>query len=543
MTTARPQTGVRDNTGNGRASASLFEDGLPEHLLESVPDAVVAVARDGAIVLVNREAERIFGYDRQELLGEPVEMLVPARMRSEYIAKRKAYFEDPTTRALGSGLEFHGLRDDGSEIPLDIAVSPLGTGEGTTAIIVVRDLSEAKETERRRDEELARANREARIAQSHRLESLGQLAGGVAHDFNNLLGVILNYAEFVAEELEEGTTAHTDVVEIRKAAERATELTRQLLIFSRRETVKPAPVDLNEIVRDIERLLRRTLGEHVELGAELNPDIPAVLADPGQVEQVLVNLAVNARDAMPDGGRVVIQTSDVELDRDFLQEHPGLTPGRYVRLTVADNGSGMEPEVAARVFEPFFSTKRKGEGTGLGLATVYGIVSGAGGEISLYSEPGEGTAFRVHLPAADGAVSILPGEHAVDFTGRGERVLLVEDDDTVRALAKRILTEGGYRVSATSEGKDALALLEDPRNEFDLLISDVVMPGIRGVELARRAQQLRPDLPVLMISGYTTPMAEEDRRALAEAPLLEKPFSRRDLLGEVRSLLDVRVEV
>jgi CheY-like chemotaxis protein len=254
-------------------------------------------------------------------------------------------------------------------------------------------------------------------------------------------------------------------------------------------------------------------------------------------------LAVNARDAMPDGGRVVIQTSDVELDRDFLQEHPGLTPGRYVRLTVADNGSGMEPEVAARVFEPFFSTKRKGEGTGLGLATVYGIVSGAGGEISLYSEPGEGTAFRVHLPAADGAVSILPGEHAVDFTGRGERVLLVEDDDTVRALAKRILTEGGYRVSATSEGKDALALLEDPRNEFDLLISDVVMPGIRGVELARRAQQLRPDLPVLMMSGYTTPMAEEDRRALAEAPLLEKPFSRRDLLGEVRSLLDVRVEV
>jgi PAS domain S-box-containing protein len=542
MTTTRTQTGVRESNGRGRAGAHLLGDQLPEHLLESVPDAVVAVARDGAIVLVNREAERVFGYERDELLGEPVEMLVPARFRNEHLAHRQEYFQEPTTRALGSGLEFHGLRRDGSEFPLDIAVSPLGAGEGTSAIVVVRDLSEAKEFERRRDEELARANREARIAQSRRLESLGQLAGGVAHDFNNLLGVILNYAEFVAEELEEGTTAHTDVVEIRKAAERATELTRQLLIFSRRETVKPAPVDINEVVRDIERLLRRTLGEHVELVVDLHGDLPAVLADPGQVEQVLVNLAVNARDAMPDGGRLQIETSEVELDRDFLHEHPDISPGRYARLTITDSGSGMEPEVAARAFEPFFSTKRKGEGTGLGLATVYGIVTGAGGQISLYSEPGEGTVFRVHLPAVDSTVPAGAGERAVALTGRGESVLLVEDEDTVRALAKRILTEGGYRVTATSGGREALRLLEDPRQEFDLLISDVVMPGMRGVELARRAEGLRPELPVLMMSGYTTPLDEEDRRAMAESPLLEKPFSRRDLLGEVRALLDGREE-
>jgi PAS domain S-box-containing protein len=538
MTSTRPQTGVREGNGRSQAGAHLFRDA--EHLLESVPDAVVAVEGDGAIVHVNREAERIFGYDRVELLGEPVEMLVPARFRDEYLVQRRAYFEEPTTRAFGSGLEFHGLRKDGSEVPLDIAVSPLGTGEGTTAIVVVRDLSERKEFERRRDEEVAKANREARIAQSHRLESLGQLAGGVAHDFNNLLGVILNYADFVADELEEGTAAHTDVVEIRKAAERATELTRQLLIFSRRETVRPAPADLNDVVRDVERLLRRTLGEHVELVVDLDRDVPPVLADPGRVEQVLVNLAVNARDAMPDGGRLVIETSDVELDRDFLQEHPDVSPGRYVRLTVADNGSGMEPEVAARAFEPFFSTKHKGEGTGLGLATVYGIVSGAGGQISLYSEPGDGTVFRVHLPAADSAAPASPGEDPAYITGRGESVLLVEDEDTVRTLAKRILTEGGYRVSAASRGRDALRLLEDPRREFDLLISDVVMPGMRGVELARRAEELRPKLPVLMMSGYTTPLAEEDRRAMADAPLLEKPFSRRDLLGEVRAVLDAR---
>jgi PAS domain S-box-containing protein len=540
MASSCVQTGVRKTSGRERADSHLLGEQSAEHLLESVPDAVVAVARDGVIVLVNREAERVFGYDRVELLGEPVEMLVPARVRSEYLAQRERYFRDPTTRALGSGLEFHGLRKDGSEFPLDIAVSPLGTGEGTTAIVVVRDLSEAKEFERRREEELARATREARIAQSRRLESLGQLAGGVAHDFNNLLGVILNYAEFVADELEEGTSAHTDVVEIRRAAERATGLTRQLLIFSRREVAKPTPVDLNEVVRDVERLLRRTLGEHVELVVDPGRGVPAVLADPGQIEQVLVNLAVNARDAMPDGGRLRIDTREVELDGDFLQEHPELSPGRYVRLTVADEGVGMEPEIAARAFEPFFSTKRKGEGTGLGLATVYGIVTGAGGQISLDTEPGKGTVFRVHLPAVDSPASADPSEHADDLTSLGERVLLVEDDDTVRDLAKRILTEAGYWVTATSQGADALRLLEDPRQEFEILISDVVMPGMRGVELARRAEQLRPELPVLMMSGYTTPLDEEDRVAMAEAPLLEKPFSRRDLLGAVRDLLGDR---
>jgi hypothetical protein len=516
----------------------LLERELPEHLLESVPDAVVAVARDGAIVLVNREAERVFGYEREQLLGEPVEMLVPARFRNAYVERRRSYFEEPKTQGLGTGLEFHGLRADGSEFPIDIAVSPIGAEDTATAILVVHDLSEAKESERRRDEQLARANREARIAQSRRLESLGQLAGGVAHDFNNLLGVILNYADFVADELEEGTTTHTDVVEIRKAAERATELTRQLLIFSRRETVQPAPVDLNEVVNDIERLLRRTLGEHVELVVKLSPDVPTVLADPGQVEQVLVNLAVNARDAMPEGGRLLIETRVVELDRDFLQEHPEASPGRYVRVIVQDSGSGMDPEVAARAFEPFFSTKRKGEGTGLGLATVYGIVTAAGGMISLYSEPGEGTAFRVHLPAVDSEPTVTPGERAVASTGRGESVLLVEDEEAVRDLAKRILTEGGYWVSATADGNDALRQLESPNQEFDLLISDVVMPKMRGVELVRRAREIRPDLPVLMMSGYTTPLEDEDRVAMAETPLLEKPFSRRDLLGQVRELLD-----
>jgi signal transduction histidine kinase len=427
-------------------------------------------------------------------------------------------------------------RADGSEFPVEISLSAIETDQGPIAFAAVRDNSERIESRRRQEELEAEYH-------SRRMESIGQLAGGVAHDFNNLLGVILNYAEFVADELEEGTTAHTDVVEIRKAAERATELTRQLLIFSRRDVVKPTPVDLNEVVRDVERLLRRTLGEHVELIVNPGRGLPAVLADPGQIEQVLVNLAVNARDAMPNGGRLRVDTREVELDGDFLQEHPDQSPGRYVRLTVADDGVGMEPEIAARAFEPFFSTKRKGEGTGLGLATVYGIVTGAGGQISVYTEPGEGTVFRVHLPAVDSplsaAGSIAPSD---DLTSLGERVLLVEDENSVRELAKRILTEAGYWVTATSAGRDALGLLEDPHKEFDLLISDVVMPGMRGVELARRAGELRPQLPVLMMSGYTTPLSDEDRLAMAESPLLEKPFSRRDLLAEVRRLLDDPVE-
>jgi CheY-like chemotaxis protein len=375
--------------------------------------------------------------------------------------------------------------------------------------------------------------------QASRLESIGQLAGGVAHDFNNLLGVILNYADFVAQQLEEGSPAHTDVLEIRRAAERGTELTKQLLIFSRREAIQPQPVDLNATVRDMERLLRRTLGEHIQLIVSLAPELPTVLADPGQLEQVLVNLAVNSRDAMPQGGRLQIRTSEVELDEEFVHEHSVATPGPHARLTVADTGSGMTPAVAARAFEPFYSTKRKGEGTGLGLATVYGIVKGAGGQISLYSEPGLGTRVKVDLPAIDARVPGHPDDPAEDVPlGRGERILVVEDEDAVRTLATRILTQGGYRVTAVGSGREALALLTDPGWEFDLLLSDVVMPEMRGIELVRRTHGVRPDLAVLMMSGYTTPLEEAERDAMAEGSLLEKPFSGPKLLRAVRELLD-----
>ena len=354
--------------------------------------------------------------------------------------------------------------------------------------------------------------------------------------------MILNYADFVAQELEEGSAAHTDVLEIRRAAERGTELTRQLLIFSRRDAIQPQAVDLNATVREMERLLRRTLGEHIELIAELTPELPTVLADPGQLEQVLVNLAVNARDAMPQGGQLRIQTTEVHLDEDFIREHSDASPAPHARLTVADTGCGMTPAVAIRAFEPFYSTKRKGEGTGLGLATVYGIVKGAGGQISIYSEPGLGTRVKVDLPTIDEAVPSDPDLPAEDVPlGRGEQILVVEDEDSVRTLAARILTQGGYRVTAVGSGREALALLTDPGWAFDLLLSDVVMPEMRGVELVHRTHGVRPELEVMMMSGYTTPLSDSEREAIAEVPLLEKPFSGPELLRQVRVRLDAGV--
>jgi PAS domain S-box-containing protein len=501
-----------------------------EQLLEFAPDAIVGIDRLGEIVLINHQTEVLFGYTRDELIGKPVELLVPERFKEGHPAHRSGYFADPRTRPMGAGLELSGRRRDGSEFPAEISLSSIEAEEGLVATAAVRDISERAKGERERTllEELN---------QARRLESVGQLAGGVAHDFNNLLGVIMNYAEFVAQEIEPGSQALEDVQEIRRAAERATALTRQLLIFSRRDVVKFEVLDLNAIISQVENLLRRALGERVELQTAFAEGLSAIEADRGQIEQVLVNLAVNARDAMPGGGRLAIETANVELDQDFADSHPGTEAGPYVRLTVSDTGEGMDEEVIQRAFEPFFTTK--GEGTGLGLATVYGIVTQAGGRIDLYSEAGMGTTVKVHLPASSAAPGEASARPQQSPAGRGEVVLVVEDEPEVRRMARRILTKRGYTVIDAADGNEALAICQRAEQPIDLLLTDVIMPEMLGPELVEQVRSLRPELKVVFMSGYSHQMLAH--QALSEQPgaaFIEKPFSADELLGMVRGLLD-----
>jgi PAS domain S-box-containing protein len=519
---------IRDVTSS-RAAERKFEQ-----FLEFAPDAIVGVDPSGTIVLVNQQAEGLFGYNRDELIGEKVETLVPERFRQAHPGYREHYFEEPRTRAMGAGVELYAVRKDGSEFPAEISLSSIETEDGTLATAAVRDISDRAESEREKA-------LQEQLDQSRRLESVGQLAGGIAHDFNNILGVIMNYAEFVSDELPADSKAAEDVEEIRRAAERAAALTRQLLIFSRREVVQPELLDLCRVVSQLENLLHRALGERVELETRFEDGVAAVEADPGQVEQVLVNLAVNARDAMPDGGRLLIEVENAELDEEYAYMHPNTAAGAYVRLKVSDTGIGMDEETIERAFEPFFTTKGKGEGTGLGLATVYGIVTGAGGRVDIYSEPGVGTTIKVHLPARSAAPS--PGRDQVKErpAGNGEVILVVEDEADVRRMAERILSKGGYSVIGTTGGEEALEICRKPEQVIDLLLTDVIMPRMLGTELVEQVKTIRPELSVVFMSGYSHDVLAP--QALAEqggAAFIEKPFNSSDLLRIVRGLLDAQ---
>ena len=373
---------------------------------------------------------------------------------------------------------------------------------------------------------------ENRLHQAQRLESLGQLAGGVAHDFNNLLAVILTCTAFVAEATEGNESVRADVAQIRTAAERAARLTRQLLIFGRRDKANIEVLDLGAVVTDIHGLLARTIGEDVTLVVRGTADLPAIRADRGQIEQVLINLAVNARDAMPDGGTLTIRLGTTVLDEDYARLHPQTAPGHYVELSVSDTGVGMAPEITSRIFEPFFTTKAKDKGTGLGLATVHGIVAGSGGSLSVYSEPGMGTTFRALFPPAQGhAVVVDEPAEAPAVGGHGETILVVEDEPAVRQLTARILRRGGYAVIEAASGTEALALAAD--HHFNMLLTDLVMPQVSGPELAERIRQMHPGVPVLFMSGYSQDVLGPRGALSADAPLIQKPFAAQDLLKNV----------
>ena len=399
------------------------------------------------------------------------------------------------------------------------------------------------------ESEAERERLQNQLHQSQRLESLGELAGGIAHDFNNLLAVIINYAAFVANDLDAAAVAdpeggerwqsmREDVEQIRLAGERAARLTRQLLAFARRDLVQPELIDVNDVVGDIEQLLHRTLGEQVQLVSSLASDLRPVLIDPGQLEQILVNLAVNARDAMPDGGALRIQTANVEVDEAYRASRPELSPGPHMRLRVSDAGVGMSPDVVRRAFDPFFTTKPPGQGTGLGLATVYGIIQQAGGHVQIHSEPGVGTTFTVLLPASEqtAARSKRRGDPA---RLRGdETILLVEDEQALREVTRRILAGAGYQVILAANGPKALEAARGHNGPIHLLLSDVVMPRMPGPQLAREILRERSSIRVLFMSGFAEPILDGGGRLDAGMSLIEKPFSGPALLTKIAQTLE-----
>jgi two-component system, cell cycle sensor histidine kinase and response regulator CckA len=379
--------------------------------------------------------------------------------------------------------------------------------------------------------------RQLQVAQ--KIEAVGRLSGGIAHDFNNLLGVIIGYSQVLIKKLGAGNPLLEHAEEIEKAGQRAASLTKQLLAFSRQQVLAPAVLNLNAVITDMGKMLHRLIGEDIDLGMKLSADIGRVKADQGQIEQVIMNLAINARDALPQGGKLVVETVNATLDEAYTRQHPGSKAGRYVMISVTDSGTGMTPETLAHMFEPFFTTKDRGKGTGLGLATVYGVVKQSGGYIWVESELGKGSCFKVYLPEIDEPVSapVHAAPTAESFRGT-ETVLLVEDADALRKLAYTLLEQNGYHVLAAASGLEALKMVEDKRDRIDLLLTDVIMPGINGRALAERLAPLQSGLKVLYMSGYTD-SAIADHGVLDEGTnLLHKPFSEEALIQKVREVLN-----
>ncbi len=516
-------------------------------LFHSSPDATLTVAADGSIVMVNAQAERMFGYTFGELAGRPVELLVPAAARAAHPGTRAAYFADPRSRSMGEGLELSAVRKDGQEFRVEISLSSLPGQTGVVASATVRDISDRLAAQAEAERLRAEAERERvdrRRQQSERMESLSGLLGGFTRDFNDLLNVIAGYTDLVAEQVKalaaedsRMVTLLADVEQIRSGAGRAAKLTRQLLIFARRDIVHSEFLELGSVVVGIERVLRGHLPEHVDLIIVPATGLWPVKADRSHIEQVVTNLAINACEAMPDGGKLTIDTGNILADETYAASRPDLKAGRYVRLRVSDTGTGMSRETLAQAFEPSYTTWPEGQDRGLGLATVHDIVMQAGGYAYIYSEPGLGTTVTALLPAAE-VPAAGSGLAAAPPRGRGEKILLIEDEPSLWQLASRILTRNGYQVYDGATAADALREAGDLHQPIDLLITDAVMPDMLGTEVAARVRALRPGLPVLYMSGYAQAVLDTDGALGPNVDFLEKPFSEAEIVARVRRAID-----
>ncbi len=649
------------------SAETMAENLLSTELLEALPDAVIAVDRDGSIVQVNSQAQELFGYLRDEMIGQRVEMLVPERYRRQHHHHRENFVETPKTRRMGADLDLYGRRRNGSEFPVEISLSPISTEKGVFVLSAIRDISDRKritEELRRANEELhertaeqlgeyrsklasiidssedailskgldgtitswnrgaeriygyapeevvgkhisllipsdrpeeipeilrkvARGERiehhesvritkdrrrldvslsvsplrnaasdvvgasviarditaqkrsESQLRQAQKMEAIGRLAGGVAHDFNNILAIINSCTEFLRDRIDAAAEPSLYVENIRKALERGTSLTRQMMAFSRTSAIQSRVLDLNERLREISKLLRPLLGDDVEILVLPRMTSAVVEADPGQLDQIVVNLAVNARDAMPRGGKFILETSTITLDEGFAEKDQAMVPGKYVMLAVSDTGSGMDEATLSRIFEPFFTTKEAGKGTGLGLATVYGIVKQSAGHIMVYSEPGQGTTFKIYLPSAEHKIGVgsKVETETVSPKRQGTTILLVEDDEIMRSLTRKLLEEHGYSVIEADDGKSALEWVNSHRDPIDLLLTDVVMRRMSGPELAEHLSTSHPTLKIVYMSGYTGELMANREVLKPGVTLLEKPFSRNALLNTIHSTL------
>ena len=658
------QSAVPDQGRDSARQKLVAETLLSPSILEAIPDALVAVNRQGVIIQVNSQTEALFSYTRDELIGQKIEVLVPERQRPEHDRHREQFHAKPKIRRMGSGLDLYGRRRDGSEFPVEISLSPIVTADGTIVLSVIRDISDRKRIEedlRRVNEELdRRKSRELRdsqirlalivdssqdaiigknldgiitqwnkgaqhmygysaqemigrsitvlcpedrvdeipgildrirqgerveyfesvrvtkdgrrlnvsisvspihdaegkvvgasaiarditaqkkiedqLRQSQKMEAVGRLAGGVAHDFNNLLGIVTACSELLRGRVDDKSLEYID--NIREAATRGASLTRQLLAFSRRQPVQAQLLDLNQRLTEVSKLLNPLMGDDVEISLLPRSETAIVEADAGQLDQIVVNLAVNARDAMPHGGRLIIETGVYDFDEAFAREHPAMTAGRYVMMAISDNGVGMDEATRSRIFEPFFTTKEMGKGTGLGLATVYGIVKQSAGHVWVYSEPDRGTTFKIYLPSAEHKVGIAAEAKAEALPAKreGVTILLAEDDVIMRRLTRKLLEEHGYTVVEADDGKSALDALGADHPAIDLVLTDVVMRGVTGPELVLRLMDTHPGMKVVYMSGYTGELVAHQGLE-SGIRLLEKPFTRAELLKTVDAAL------
>jgi signal transduction histidine kinase len=511
-----------------RHAQAEIEAGLEKYtdLYDFAPTGYFTLAGDGTILAVNLTGASLLRIERARLMNRRFGFLVSETDRPAFNAFLEKTFTGKAREFCEVALPIEGTS------PLFVSIEAVVSDNGQECRAAVTDISERKLAE----QEIA--SLQEQFLQSQKMEAIGRLAGGIAHDFNNLLTVIQGHAQLSILRLQEGDPLRGNIEEIERASDRAAALTHQLLAFSRRQIMEMHVLDLNQILQRVDKMLRRVIGEDIKLVTFLSESIGKVKTDPGQIEQVIINLAVNARDAMPDGGNLIIETANVELDEEYARTHIAVNPGRYVMISLSDSGIGMTQEEKERIFEPFFTTKEKGKGTGFGLSTVYGIVKQSGGNIRVYSEHGKGTTFKIYLPQVDEPLEELKKDVFQEILRGSETILVVEDEETVRELAVRVLERQGYRVLDASGGSEALLLCEEFKDSIHLILTDVVMPGMGGRKLVDFLKEIHTETKALYMSGYTDNAILHHGVLDKGIEFIQKPFTVEKLARKVREVLD-----